>query len=121
MVSDLEDLRVWAKALATGELLSEEMQEERLTWVDVPGAETLEMKYGLGILSMGGMLGHDGMLWGYNTGMLYYPEKDATIVVLFNRAMDQQDGEWVTYDLPYTMAAASILFPGEMPWDEIAK
>lgn len=118
MISTLEDLRVWAKALATGELLSEEMQEERLTWVDIPDGESLEMKYGLGVMSMGGMIGHDGMLWGYNTGMLYYPEKDATIVVLFNRAMDQQDGVWITYDLLYTMAAASILFPGEMPWDQ---
>ena len=48
---------------------------------------------------------------GYNTTMFYYPEKDATIVVLFNRAMDQQDGQWVSYDLPYTMAAVFHPFP----------
>jgi len=117
MISTLEDLRVWAKALATGELLSEEMQRERLAWVQMPGGESLDMKYGMGIFSMGGLIGHDGMLWGYNTGMYYYPEHDATIVVFFNRAMDQKDGEWVAYDIPFTMAAASILFPGEMPWD----
>jgi len=53
MVSDLEDLHVWAKALATGELLSTAMQKERLEWVKVPGAEVIDAKYGLGIYSMG--------------------------------------------------------------------
>ncbi|MFH1149236.1 MAG: serine hydrolase domain-containing protein [Actinomycetota bacterium] len=118
MISDLEDLHRWAKALATGELISPEMQKERLECVDIPGAEAIEGKYGLGIYSMGGLVGHDGMLWGYNCGMYYYPEKDATIVVLFNRGMDQKDGEWVSPDLPYTMAASAILFPGRMPWDQ---
>jgi D-alanyl-D-alanine carboxypeptidase len=118
MVSDLEDLRVWAKALATGELLSDEMQKERLRWVDVPGAEVIEAKYGLGIYSMGGLIGHDGMLWGYNSAMFYYPEQDATIIVLFNRGMDQKDGEWVSPADPFVMGAAALLFPGEMPWDQ---
>jgi D-alanyl-D-alanine carboxypeptidase len=118
MISNLEDLHTWAKALATGKLLSKEMQKERLTWVDIPGGEVIQAKYGLGIYSMGGLIGHDGMLWGYNSGMYYYPEEDATIVILFNRAMDQKDGEWVSPDLPYTMGAAAVLFPGQMPWDK---
>lgn len=118
MVSDMQDLHKWAKALATGQLLSKAAQKERLTWVDIPGAEALDMKYGLGILYFGGLIGHDGMLWGYNTAMYYYPEEDATIVVMFNRAMDQVNGEWISYDLPYTMAASAILFPGKMPWDK---
>lgn len=119
IVSNLEDLHTWARALATGELLSEKMQKERLTWVNVPGGEAIGAKYGLGIFSMGDLVGHDGMLWGYNSGMYYYPEKDATIVVLFNRGMDQKDGEWVSPADPFSMAAASILFPGKMPWDKL--
>lgn len=118
MISNLEDLHKWAKALATGSLLSKKMQKERLTWVDCPGGEAIGAKYGLGIFSLGGLIGHDGMLWGYNCGMFYYPEEDATIVVLFNRAMDQQNGEWVSPDLPFTIGAASILFPGKFPWDK---
>lgn len=119
MVSNLEDLHKWSKALATGSLLSKKMQDERLAWVDCPGGETIGARYGLGIFSLGGLIGHDGMLWGYNCGMYYYPAEDATIVVLFNRAMDQQDGEWVSPDLPFTIGAASILFPGRFPWDKL--
>jgi len=118
MVSDLEDLHVWAKALATGELLSTAMQKERLEWVKVPGAEVIDAKYGLGIYSMGDLVGHDGMLWGYNSAMYYYPEEDSTIVVLFNRSMDQKDGQWVSPADPFSMGAAAILFPGKMPWDK---
>ncbi|MBU1670778.1 MAG: beta-lactamase family protein [Actinobacteria bacterium] len=118
IVSDLDDLHRWAKALATGELISPEMHKEQLRWVNIPGAEAIGGKYGLGVYSMGGMVGHDGMLWGYNCGMYYYPEKDATIVVLFNRGMDQRDGEWVSPDIPFTMAASAVLFPGRMPWDQ---
>ncbi|MHB8895187.1 MAG: serine hydrolase domain-containing protein [Candidatus Geothermincolia bacterium] len=118
MISTLDDLHTWSKALATGQLLSPKMQKERLTWVNIPGGEAIQAKYGLGVYAMGDLIGHDGMLWGYNSGMYYYPAEDATIVILFNRAMDQKDGQWVSPDLPYTMAAGSILFPGKMPWDK---
>jgi len=118
MISTLDDLKIWAKALATGKLVSAEMQKERLTWVKSPGGEAIDAKYGLGIFAMDGLVGHDGMLWGYNCGMYYFPEQDATFVVLFNRGMDQKDGEWVSPDIPFVLAASSILFPGKMPWDK---
>ena len=86
MISDLEDLRVWVKALATGELLSEEMHEQQLQWVDMPGLESVDGKYGLGIMSLAGFRGHNGAIFGYNSIMLYLPEADATIIVLANKS-----------------------------------
>ncbi|MER5862945.1 serine hydrolase domain-containing protein [Kitasatospora sp. NPDC002040] len=82
-VSTVDDLRRWAPALATGALLSPELQRERLTFVptsDQPGAP----RYGLGIAEILGFLGHDGQIPGYNSFALYDPARCATIVVLVN-------------------------------------
>jgi D-alanyl-D-alanine carboxypeptidase len=84
LISDLGDLRRYAKAVATGEgLISPAMQQQRLTWVTLP-PNTATLKYGLGIGSDSGWLGHTGTLPGYNTTMYYLPERDATLVVMVN-------------------------------------
>jgi D-alanyl-D-alanine carboxypeptidase len=83
LISTLADLKIWAKALATGTLLSPEMQRERLTWVTLP-PNTPTRHYGLGIGEDNGWLGHTGELPGYNTAVYYLPEKDATLLVLVN-------------------------------------
>ncbi len=70
MISTLDDLKDWVKALSKGGLLSVEMHREQLQWVQVPGQERWNMQYGLGILSLGVFLGHTGpslvtiVLWG---------------------------------------------------------
>jgi D-alanyl-D-alanine carboxypeptidase len=82
-ISTLNDLRIWAKALATGELLSSETQKERLSWVSPspsPGTQ-----YGLAIAEFpGSFLGHDGQLPGFNSFVGYQPQKDTTVVVATN-------------------------------------
>ncbi|GAA3048780.1 serine hydrolase domain-containing protein [Kitasatospora albolonga] len=81
--STLGDLQRWAPALATGTLLSPELQHERLQFVptsDLPGAP----RYGLGIAEFFGFLGHDGQIPGYTSFMGYHPEHRATVVVLAN-------------------------------------
>jgi D-alanyl-D-alanine carboxypeptidase len=85
-ISTLHDLKIWAKALATGTLLSAATQKERLSWVRWPGATWLGhfLGYGLGIADFGGMIGHNGGLPGFQSFMGYLPEKQATIVVLTN-------------------------------------
>jgi len=40
--------------------------------------------YGLGSMSVGGMLGHDGAVPGYTADMFYLPSKKATVIVLLN-------------------------------------
>ncbi|MCJ1678218.1 beta-lactamase family protein [Streptomyces sp. APSN-46.1] len=80
MISDLDDLRSWAKTLATGTLLTPATQAERLKVIPVlPGAG-----YGLGIFNIQGWLGHNGSLPGYESLVMYLPEAQATLVVLLN-------------------------------------
>lgn len=87
MVSTLADLRTWAEALAGGTLLSEATQRERLTWGSFPG-EGLDVRYGLGVMQVNGLVGHNGGIPGYSSWMVHAPEEGATIVVVTNRAAE---------------------------------
>ncbi|MFF8847572.1 serine hydrolase domain-containing protein [Streptomyces sp. NPDC015127] len=81
MISDLRDLRSWARTLATGTLLSPETQAQRLKTepTGIPGAG-----YGLGIFDIQGWIGHNGSIPGYEALSIYLPESKATLVVLLN-------------------------------------
>lgn len=79
-ISTLHDLRIWARALATGTLLNEAMQKERLTW----NPFEQNASYGLAIFDVSGFLGHNGALPGFQSFMGYRPDKDATVIVLTN-------------------------------------
>ncbi len=94
VVSTLHDLRVWARALGTGRLLSPGMQRLRLQLLQTgiqfsPLAGTsatigLPVQYGLGIADAGGMLGHNGQVPGFTTEMWYLPSDRGTVVAFFN-------------------------------------
>lgn len=91
MVSNLYDLKTYIKAINDGTLLSKKMQKERLMyWVDagVPKAPTL--KYGLGVFTMGGFIGHNGGLPGYVDMAMYDPKTGAVIVFMLN--IQNEDG-----------------------------
>lgn len=81
MISDLHDLKHWARELATGTLLSPATQAERLKVLPTgtPGAG-----YGLGIVNVNGWTGHNGSLPGYESLTVYLPELKATLVALLN-------------------------------------
>ncbi|MFG2722011.1 serine hydrolase domain-containing protein [Streptomyces sp. NPDC048416] len=81
MISDLHDLRHWAKTVATGELLSPRTQAQRLKTLPTgfPGTS-----YGLGILTTNGWIGHNGSIPGYETVTVYLPSQKATLVVMIN-------------------------------------
>ncbi|MFH9727500.1 serine hydrolase domain-containing protein [Streptomyces sp. NPDC017254] len=81
MISDLHDLRRWAKVVATGELLSPETQAQRLKTLPTgfPGTS-----YGLGIFETNGWIGHNGSIPGYETVTVYLPSQKATLVVMIN-------------------------------------
>jgi D-alanyl-D-alanine carboxypeptidase len=86
MVTTLDDLKVWAKALATGELLSEEMHQEQIAFVDTtPEGSPIKTGYGLGISESDVWVGHSGAVVGHMCNMGYYPEKDTTIITYFNK------------------------------------
>jgi D-alanyl-D-alanine carboxypeptidase len=84
MISTLGDLKIWAKALATGSLLKPATQKLRLQTTVLSSIERVTASYGLGILDINGFLGHDGAILGYGSVVLYLPSRDATIVVLSN-------------------------------------
>jgi D-alanyl-D-alanine carboxypeptidase len=91
LMATLEDLLVWGRVLGTGELLSAEAQAERLTWITTPPLSE-DFRYGLGILYLSGWIGHDGLLPGYSTWLLYQPELDAVLVVMANTDIANADG-----------------------------
>ncbi|WP_030762972.1 MULTISPECIES: serine hydrolase domain-containing protein [unclassified Streptomyces] len=81
MVSDVQDLRSWARTLATGTLLKPATQAERLktTPMNIPGAG-----YGLGIFNVQGWIGHNGSIPGYEVLPVYLPSAQATMVIVLN-------------------------------------
>lgn len=84
-VSKLDDLRIWARALAEGTLLTPELQEERLEMIDLPEGVAPEYdSYGLGIGSLDGWLGHTGDFPGYQSLIMYDLIHDQTVVILLN-------------------------------------
>jgi len=92
MISTLEDMHIWAPALATGKLLTQEMQAQRLQTVTTPGMPA-EDGYGVGIFKVGGWIGHNGSLPGYQTVAVYLPEKQTTMVVFLNTDIESQGQE----------------------------
>ncbi|MFF5786144.1 serine hydrolase domain-containing protein [Streptomyces sp. NPDC012693] len=99
MISNLHDLRRWAKVVATGELLSPETQAQRLRTLPTgfPGTT-----YGLGILETNGWIGHNGSIPGYETVTVYLPSKKATLVVMINTDILHQGQE------PSTLLARAV-------------
>jgi D-alanyl-D-alanine carboxypeptidase len=78
-------------ALATGKLLTPQMQAQRLQTVEQPGIPPQD-GYGLGIFNLGGWIGHNGSLPGYQTVVVYLPQKQTTLVILINADGDYQGG-----------------------------
>jgi D-alanyl-D-alanine carboxypeptidase len=93
VISTLHDLKLWAKALATGRLLSAATQKERLSWVNVGTWLGKPWLYGLGVIDFGGFIGHNGSLPGYQSFMGYLPQQGATIIVLANLNIAADDSE----------------------------
>lgn len=96
MISNLNDLRIWAPTVATGvlpdgtTLISPATQKQRLTTppTTIPGAG-----YGLGIFNVQGWIGHNGSLPGYESLTIYLPSAKTTLVVLLNTDINHQGAE----------------------------
>jgi len=113
MVSNLEDLKIWAEALATGKLISASMQKERLVFINMfmPGVpdfyNKMDPKYGLAMEQYdNSFVGHSGKTLGYNAQMYYLPSENAILITLLNTDTTTGDG-------PLFFATLSkIIFPG---------
>ncbi|MER5348181.1 serine hydrolase domain-containing protein [Streptomyces mirabilis] len=114
MISSLDDLRVWARTVATGvlpdgtTLISPATQKQRLTTppTTIPGAG-----YGLGIFDVQGWIGHNGSLPGYESLTVYLPAAQATLVVLLNTDIDHNGAEPSTL---FGEAITKIVSPGHV-------
>ncbi|MFF2519833.1 serine hydrolase domain-containing protein [Streptomyces sp. NPDC058086] len=114
MISNLDDLRVWARTVATGvlpdgtTLISPATQKQRLTTppTTIPGAG-----YGLGIFDVHGWIGHNGSLPGYESLTIYLPAAQATLVVLLNTDINHNGAEPSTL---FGEAITKIVSPGHV-------
>ncbi|MFZ3474719.1 serine hydrolase domain-containing protein [Streptomyces sp. 4.24] len=114
MISDLEDLRSWARTLATGTLLKPATQAERLktTPMNIPGDG-----YGLGIFNIQGWIGHNGSIPGYEVLPVYLPEAQATMVILLNTdsQTDGQEPSTLFGEVVTGIVTPGHVYPGHEP------
>lgn len=92
MTSNLNDMRIWMPALATGALLSPELQQQRLNTTTEPG-QAPDFGYGMGVFTVAGWIGHNGSVPGYQTVAIYLPERETTLVVMINTDIAAPGGE----------------------------
>ncbi|MFA5403708.1 MAG: serine hydrolase domain-containing protein [Ignavibacteria bacterium] len=76
MISTIPDLKIWAKAVAEGKLLSEQMKAERFNWIG--------NHYGFCVMKAGNWIGHPGTIFGYNSHVFYNTASKITLVILAN-------------------------------------
>ncbi|MFO0993080.1 MAG: serine hydrolase domain-containing protein [Hyphomicrobiales bacterium] len=100
MISTLDDLRIWSKALATGALLKPQTHAEQMKFGAI-ATKPIHVGYGLGIADFGGLIGHNGAIFGYTTAMFYVAAADATIVIEGNLASNFSNS---ATDIAYALA-----------------
>ncbi|MFI5821902.1 serine hydrolase domain-containing protein [Streptomyces rishiriensis] len=111
MISTLDDLRIWARTVATGVLpdgdrmISPATQRQRLITPATPIPGT---GYGLGIFNVQGWIGHNGSLPGYESLTIYLPSAQATLVVVLNTDINYKNQEPSTL---FGDAITSIISP----------
>ncbi|MGW9630219.1 serine hydrolase domain-containing protein [Agromyces sp. NPDC055520] len=82
MISRVDDLLVWGRALATGQgVLAATAQVQRLSSFGTSMLGPDEF-YGEALMCKSGWIGHNGNMPGYNSMVRYNPDTDTTIVVL---------------------------------------
>ena len=88
MTSTVDDLRIWGKELTDGSLLSPQLQRERLASTRIDGVP-INVGYGLGVMTINDLVGHNGAILGYSSVVLRLPEADATFVAIGNSSTDE--------------------------------
>jgi len=107
IVSDAQDLALWAKALHKGSFLTDKMRRARFNWI---ATGEPYVQYGLGVSKFGDFIGYSGGIPGYACVMYYLPAEDTTIIVILNKFPD--DGAAITI----FKAISKIILPDNVPW-----
>lgn len=84
IVSNVHDLNIYIRALVKGQLHSQQMLAERMKWNSFDMDNPME-KYGLGMfIANDKYIGHDGGIPGFSNITVYSPERDCSIIVVYN-------------------------------------
>jgi D-alanyl-D-alanine carboxypeptidase len=111
LVSTLQDLHTYARALCRGDLLMPATQRVRLQATPFEGAPEW-LGYGQGVVRFGRFCGHNGTIFGFSSELWYLPKADAVIVINVNRLdADDQSRSTALFE-----AVAKQLFPDMVDW-----
>lgn len=120
MISNLEDLKIWAEALGTGTMITPDLQAQRtqfqtITLDGVPPFYTaMDPGYGLALeryqLPPNEFIGHSGKTSNFNTQMYYQPSTGSVQITLANT--DTVAGYGPLYFATVAQAAIPGSFPG---------
>ncbi|QEH39239.1 D-alanyl-D-alanine carboxypeptidase precursor (plasmid) [Aquisphaera giovannonii] len=111
MISTMHDLRIFARALGTGSLLSPSSRAAQLQGSPLAHAPEF-LRYGEGVELLGPFVGHNGTIFGFSSEMFYLPALKATIVVNVSR-LDLDD---VSRATPLFLSLSKIVFPDYVLW-----
>jgi D-alanyl-D-alanine carboxypeptidase len=109
MVSNLEDMSLWARALGKGTLLSNQSQQERMTWNSFSGEDDPYIKYCLGGFWYSDIFyGHTGVARGYSDAIYYMPSTETVFVIMANA--DYADIDNIFQKL------STVIYPEYVEW-----
>lgn len=84
IISNVNDLKIYIRAMAKNQLYSPKMQAERMKWIPFI-SESAGLKYGLGMFEIeGSYIGHNGGIPGFANVTAYSPSQDCSIIVMYN-------------------------------------
>ncbi len=105
MLSNIYDLNKWVREIYQGNLIGPDLEKERLIWKEYNSYTS----YGLGVVKYGNFIGHNGCILGFNTEMMYLPEKDTTIITMVNKMNNKENDPQPALEL--FKKIAKILYP----------
>lgn len=109
VVSNLEDMNLWARTLGEGTLLSNQSQQERMTWNGFSGEDDPYIKYSLGGWWYSDMFyGHTGVARGYSNAVYYMPSTGTVFVIMANA--DYADIDTIFQEL------SAVIYPEYVEW-----
>jgi CubicO group peptidase (beta-lactamase class C family) len=117
LMSTVEDLHAWNRALIGGRVVSAESLQRMTTPYVLSGGDTTTYGYGLVVREVRGRraIGHGGGIFGYVTDAVYVPEEDVFVAVFSNNT-----GSGVGPAFVATKLAAIALCDPYPEWTEIA-
>ncbi len=76
MISTLQDLTIWLTALQEGQLVTKADHQAMFDFVPTGAG----VSYGYGIFDLGGVVGHNGFIFGYTTAMYRYESYNFVVI-----------------------------------------